>query len=204
MNEDIAAQLLQLVALLQEEYSPVEWEQAAELLIDFPDGDYLLSRLRYQNIPPLSFFFGSFGSRPESIDPCLPPDKRKALLRAILPYALLLDLRYTALERACLIQDAGYDAVKFCEAIIGIGNRYYGDRRFGDAASEALLVIAEHQNLLRGSQKPDIPASELLRAAQTGAVRDDSLLHPAESPPVMEQRPGLLARFKRRKFFVKG
>ena len=200
MNEDIAAQLRQLVTLLQDEHSPVEWEQAGELLIDFPDGDYLLSWLRYQSVPALSFLFGLHGSRPERMDSCLPPDKRNLLLREILPYALLLDARYTSLERACLIQEAGYDAVKFCEEIIGIGARYYGDHRFGEAASEALLVIAEHQNLLRGSEKPAIPANELLRPAQTGATRDDSLLHPSEAPQAMEPKPGLFSRFKGRKF----
>ncbi len=200
MNEDIADKLLRLVALLQDENSPIEWDEAAELLTDFPGGDYIINRLRMQNVSPLIFLLGASRSA-DRVDPFLPPDKRARLLREILPYALLLDSRYTSLERACLIQDAGYDAVKFCEAIIGFGDRYYGDRRFGDAASEALIVIAEHQNLLRGSERPDIAANELLRAAPTGATRSDSLLQPSEAPPLSQRRAGLLARLRQRKFF---
>lgn len=206
MNQDLAAKLLQLVVLLEDETTPVEWDEAAELLTDFPDGDYLLTRLRMQSVSPLSFLFGLPGSRPEMIDPCLSLRKRGALLLEILPYAILLDERYTSLERACLIQQAGYDAVNFCENILSVGNGYYGNkfRRFGDAASEALLTIAEHQNLLRGSEKPNVPEKELLRAAQTGAFRDDSLLHPAEAPPQSKHKTGLFSRLKQRRFFVKG
>ena len=191
MNEDIAENLLALIDRLQEEQTPILWEEAAELLIDFPGVGQMLSRLRYQSVPPLVFLFGSYGSRPEVIDPCLTAGNKQRLIRALLPYSFLLDTRYTILERACLIQDAGYDAVKFCEEIV-MG--YDGTGRFQDAAGETLLVVEEHQNLLRGSEKPDIPASELLRAAQAGVTRDDSLLHPSEAPPAIEAKPGLFAR----------
>lgn len=200
MNEDIAENLLVLIDRLQEEHTPLLWEEAAKLLIDFPGAGQMLSRLRYQSVPPLMFLFGSYGSRPEVIDPCLTLGNRQRLIRALLPYSLLLDTRYTILERACLIQDAGYDAVKFCEEIV-MG--YDKSGRFQDAAGETLLVVEAHQNLLRGSEKPDVSASELLRAAQTGATRDDSLLHPSQAPPVTEPKPGLFSRFKRR-IFLKG
>ena len=201
MNQDLADKLLRLVAMLQDETAPVEWDEAAELLTDFPDGDYFLTRLRTQSISPLSFLLGISRSLPEMIDPCLSQDNRKMLLRTVLPYAFLLDARYTSLERACLIQEAGYNAVEFCEEIV---TGYDRSGRFQDAASEALLAIAEHQNLLRGSEKSDIPANELLRAAQTGAARADSLLHPSEAPPVPEQKTGLLTRIKQRRFFARG
>ena len=196
MNRDIAEKLLTLTALLQDEYTAVEWDEAAELLTDFPNGNYILSRLRNQ--VPLTFLFGVPRYRAELLEPLIPLDKRKRLIMEILPYSLLLDERYTILERACLIQEAGYDAVQFCNAILEAGDRYYGSRRFGEAASEALLAIAEHQNLLRGASKPEVPANELLRAAQAGAFRNDSLLHPSEEPPAPPPRMGLMARFRQK------
>ena len=205
MNKDLAANLLELVARLQDESLPIEWDEAAELLTDVPGGEHLLLELRRRNIPLLAAFFGIGGFRQEFVDECISAEKRGELLREILPYSLLFDERYTILERACLIQQAHYDAVKFCEGVMAAGDRYYGDRRFGDAASEALLAIAAHQNLLRGAEKPELPEKELLRAAPTGVSIDDSLLTPVNAPlsPPQKREAGLFARMKRRNFFIR-
>ena len=56
------------------------------------------------------------------------------------------------------------------------------------------ITVQGYQSLLRGSEKPDIPENELLRAAPTGTTRDNSLLTPSDADSLPERRTGWLAR----------
>ena len=173
----------------------LEWEQVEECVSGFPGWVRMLQMLRYPAANSNTRLI-SMGS-PLQYSAVL-PEKRKQLLEIFLPYALLLDATRTPSERAAALKTEGYDVAAFCKE-----NQANGSREIADAARNVLQAHRTGKDLLRGSEKPEVSANELLRVAQSHDSKDDSLLLPSDMPPMAPQSRGLLARIKQRLFPAK-
>ena len=167
----------------------VEWEQVDECVAGFPGWVRMMQMLRNPIANPNTRVISMGSPLQYSV---VTADKRASLLEIFEPYALLLDPTRTPSERALALSQAGYDVMAFCKE-----NRANGSRAIADAAKTTLEACRAEKDLLRGSARPNVSA-ESLRAAPTGAERDDSLLHPSESPPEIASKPGLFARIKQK------
>jgi hypothetical protein len=160
-----------LVERLQEE-NEMELSEVQQLLEPYPGWsrwvDVLATEGDHFGPRSMALILGTQAGAPGLVRPKL----REVMLSMLLPYALLLDERRAPIERAAqLIQQIHVDIPHFCEECFR-----NEDPEIVTAAQTVLAAFEAEHDLLRGADRPQDQAKELLRPPVSSPVDSGSLL----------------------------
>jgi hypothetical protein len=175
MDEANKNPMVQLIELLESE-ERVEWDTVEELVADVPGWLNVVRLLRN----PARNVAGGYAGRDTSPESGLAVSRpmRARLYELFLPYSILLDMRFTPIERALRIKrETGKDPVKFGEECL-----QFQIPDVVEAARAVRAAAESEETLLRGTTAPQSAPEELLRLAGPGEVSSSALLHPTGAP----------------------
>jgi hypothetical protein len=195
MQPDSAKNIVELVERLRSG-TPIEWGEVEALVAHVPAW-LTLVQLIHDRVATRQLLGYQLPDYPTLF--IVPQALRERLLELFQPYAILLDQRYTPVERAARLEsEAGVDVTSFCEKCL-----YDHDPMIVEAAQAVEEADQIRWTLVRGASVPEDSPDELLRSAPPdSAPREDALLHPTEAPEAQETPPKqnwLLRLFARRK-----